>query len=80
MRPTIETYFKNKVIDFRVYEVQHKGIIRQIDTAKIVRLIKQLRGIDRTKMGALLHTLEYKGTDIHKFFQQLAVAYIRKQY
>jgi len=67
------TFFKEKDLVEKTYEVEINGTWHLIPTSIVIQQIKAASGADKKKIEMVLRKLDFLNGDIHHFLKHLAV-------
>ncbi len=71
----LQTFFAEKALESRTYEVTHQGTLHLIDLEIVIETICGLpSGAERTKIAEMIHRLDFANADIHHFLEHMAGA------
>ena len=70
----ITTFFAEKDLDDRIYEVENDGTLNLISTADVIERIGFTSGDERQKIENILRELDLRNGDVHHFLAHLAQA------
>lgn len=70
----ITTFFAEKDLDDRIYEVENDGTLNLISTADVIERIGLTSGDERQKIENILRELDLHNGDVHHFLAHLAQA------
>jgi len=71
----IATFFAEKDLDDRIYEVESaNGTLNLISTANVIEKIGMTSGTERQQIENILRQLDFRNGDIHHFLNHLAQA------
>jgi hypothetical protein len=71
----ITTFFNEKQLDERVYEVTSSGgTLNLIETSVVIDRIKSTSGAERSQIEKILRQLDFANGNIHYFLEHLAKA------
>ena len=68
----LQTFFKEKDFENRVYSVEVNGLHHTITTDVVIAAIHRSQGTQRQRIINILQQLDFKNGDFHHFFQHLA--------
>lgn len=70
----ITTFFAEKNLDDRIYEVENGGTLNLISTADVIEKIGLTSGQERQQIENILRELDFRNGDVHHFLAHLAQA------
>ena len=70
----ITTFFAEKNLDDRIYEVESEGTLNLISTENVIERIGCTSGAERQQIENILRELDFRNGDVHHFLQHLAQA------
>ena len=70
----ITTFFAEKNLDDRIYEVENGGTLNLISTADVIEKIGLTSGDERQKIESILRDLDFHNGNVHHFLEHLAQA------
>lgn len=76
MMKWLETFLREKEIQYTVYDIQIDNEIHIIDIDAIITLISQATRLEQILIQQTLIEIDYFNGDIHHYFKHLAKAYI----
>lgn len=74
MTDFITTFFAEKDLDDRIYEVECGDTLNLISTADVITRIGFTSGTERQQIERILRELDFRNGDIHHFLGHLAQA------
>lgn len=72
----LETFFEEKNLGYRMYEVPHEGDTHMIDSDTVIQLILAANNTEQTQIAQIIRKIDFANGDIHHFLAHLATGYI----
>ena len=69
---SLQTFFKEKDFENRVYSVEANGLNHTITTDVVIAAILRSQGAEREGIINVLQQLDFKNGNFHHFFEHLA--------
>lgn len=76
----LETFFEEKSLDDRLYEIEHDGQTHFITSAKVISLIREATEREQEAIKHTLIKIDFHNGDVHDFLKHLATGYIKTNF
>jgi hypothetical protein len=76
----LETFFEEKALDERVYEIEHDEMTHFVESDFVIELIKKSSTGEQEKIAHIIRRLDFANGDIHHFLKHLATGYVKTNY
>jgi hypothetical protein len=76
----LETFFEEKALAERTYEVEHNGMLHFIQTDFVINLVKSCSKGEQEKIANILRKIDFANGDVHHFLNHLATGYVVSNY
>jgi hypothetical protein len=74
----LDNFFNEKNVKPTLLEIEHEGLIHNIESEIVIETILNTEGIERQKIAGILLSLEFRNIQIVEYLQQYGKSIIAK--
>ncbi|AFM40468.1 hypothetical protein Desaci_1451 [Desulfosporosinus acidiphilus SJ4] len=75
-----ETFFEEKDMPFKTFEIEHHGTIHLIDSDFVIKLIKTCSEEEKKAIQEMLIRIDFRNGDVNDYLHHLAVGYVKTHF